>query len=165
MVLRKYYFSLLELIIALVILLAISSVISIRVHHLMEQHRFKNNEKRITYFLQYSYSMALSHQTDVIITLLQKKKGLQCDIAVEGDMGFFEGFAKETFYLKDFYLQGISKTKNRCFINFTSTGVVYPKGEYHFCNNKKNYEFCFDPRKFFNIEEKEEKIKKLYPFK
>ena len=165
MVLRKYYFSLLEFILALTILLLVSGVISMRVHYLIEEHRFKNNEKKIKYFLRYSYCMALSQQTDVVMTLLQKKKGLQCEIAVEGDMGFFEDSAKETFYLKDFYLQGISNIKNRCFFNFTSSGVVYPKGEYIFCNKKKNYEFCFDPQILFNTEEKEEKIKKLYPFK
>ena len=162
---RKHYFSLLELILALTILLVVSGVISIRVYNVLHQHRFKNNEKRITYFLHHSYCMALSHQTDIIMTLIQKKKGLQCEIAVEGDMGLFEDQAKENFYLKDFYLKGISKTKNKRLITFTSTGVVFPDEKYVFYGSKESLSCSFTPSKLFQMEEKEEKIKKLYPTK
>ena len=168
MAFRRYYFSLLELILALMILSVISGVISMRAYHLIGQHRFKNNEKRIKYFLRYSYSMALSHQTDIIMTFTQKKKGLQCEVAVEGDMGLFKDQPKESFYLKDFYLEAESKTKNRCFINFTSTGFIYPQSKYRFSNASKKYTYLFnpnDPGGLFKMEEKKEKIKTLYPFK
>ncbi len=130
----KKAFTLIELMVSIALILLVTSIIGINVNKALKNHKFISKIKKIESYIEYVKKMALIHQTDVYFILNQDLKGSYLKIGTDEVNGFFKNQkVKEEIFENVFF--SFNNERNVIII-FSSTGNVFPKGEFIFSDNK-----------------------------
>ena len=144
---RCRFFSLLEVLIAIVFLATAATVVGVRVSHGLEERRFKTALGRLQIELQSAHRLAINMQADWIVTLKKEKNGFRITRACpEMDQSFsliWEAscqllWEREEFEALEFH--------------FAATGKISPKGVLQFLKGKNRVDWGF-PHFFNQLEE------------
>jgi hypothetical protein len=142
----KKSFTLLEIVIALVLIGLCSTVVGIKITKAVEKHRFYSNAKLIEDKLNFCQKIALSSQEDIYFSIISLKHGSEYFISKDENKGLLFKKEKSKKFLKNLFFKNPEneKTPNEILFCFTSTGVILPKINLKLCHKKENYEYQID---------------------
>ncbi len=144
--LKKNYFSLLEVMIALgiIVLLVTAALSSIPA---LESYRFNKNQKKICEIMRFCYTTAKINHQDVLINLKNDHQNLLINISSDEKGEIFFKSKKRSFVLKNFFL----RDRESFMIRFSQTGWIFPlNSKLSFVNSKKRI-FTLDVEKLFGM--------------
>jgi len=150
---HKYFFSLLELCICLVIIALASTLLGLKGYALVKKARFDMASGKLLRRMKECRSLAISHGEDLVYSLRNEEKGLlSCS-------GFEGGFLLEERAPHLFFSFGDGKG-DVLLLRFFSTGTVKPLGTLHFyseLNKDENLMMDVDLSALFEWEEGSDK--------
>ncbi len=135
----KRYFTLLELMITITLIVICFSVIGINLSEALYKHKYKNNIKKIDMYFDFCKKMAFSHQADIYLKLYQENQRVYCEIGTDESTGFFENTPKTKDHFDDINFLFNQKKINKLEILFSTTGEILPKGNIEFLDKKKKF--------------------------
>jgi Tfp pilus assembly protein FimT len=134
----KKNFTLLELFIVITIIGFIVTLSSIQIGKMLSKHNFESCEKKLKNAFSYAKEMALIHQADVYLHLIQHKESLIYEISTGEDQGFFLHQKKQTETLKNVFFKVNEQKKDEIIFTFSSTKEILPKEKIKLFDNKEN---------------------------
>ena len=124
-ILHKRAFSLLEMFIVIALLGIAGSLVGIKMHSLLIQHRFQRQSRMLTCELRFCQNMALANQANVYLDFFAEKNGVRME-AGDGTQGFFRGQPKTAARLDKVCLKFGGEPLLTFRLLFTPNSQIYP---------------------------------------
>ncbi len=144
---NKRPFSLLEIVIALILLVMMSGVVAVRVGHGLEKRRFETAVNRLRFELDAARRLSLNMQVDWVLLFEKRESSFALKrTCLDTDQVFFSEWQSSCKILFN------QHEENRITFHFASSGKVSPSGTLTFMKGKNQIEW--DLSQLFNqIEE------------
>ncbi len=130
----KKNFSLLEIIITIVIISIASTAVGIKIHKLIEKHRFESSCKRISAKISFAKQLSLTNQCDVFLAFAENADGLLVNLNFTP---MERPSLKESVSHIHARLNLENSTKSDFVINFFSSGYISPQGKITLYDSKR----------------------------
>ena len=80
------HFTLLEMMIAIVLIGIVASVTGIKVNTALHKHHYENNIKKFDSYVEFCKKMAFANQADIYLELKQDENKIEIEIGTSSDM-------------------------------------------------------------------------------
>lgn len=141
---RKKHFTLLEIMIAIVLIGIVASVTGINLSTALHKHNYENNIKKFDNYVEFCKKMAFANQADIYMTLSQDENNIEIEMGTSSDMGFFKNIKKTKDVFKSMNFKFNEKKMEKVEIVFTSNGSILTKGKINFLDIKEKIEKLVD---------------------
>jgi len=136
----KKYFTLLEVMVTIALLSICFSIVGIKIHEALYSHKYKNNIKTIESYFIFCRKMALSNQADIYLNFKQENEKIYCEMGTDEKVGFFKNTKKTKDIFDNMHFLFNDKKAETLEIVFSSSGEIFPKGVFKFCDKKQKFE-------------------------